>query len=279
MPFAILVYFSSLSSRYKVSDYTDDYKQMIADYRVASQRIKVHKDAGQVGDQHANVASSSSNPPQSTTSNSDEQQIKQLKLISFINLIDQIQTRFSCCGVESPQDWNQYWEDYIAPSCCSKADMVTNVKWSKLFKVDESYEFHHCTQAAAHHLGCLAALKEDEKSKFAWLSNLIVFLMVMTITNTIITLLLYGLSKTENMPYDTDETELAMVGVSMKPRPSQPEITGIRHRPSVVQTLGPSKEQIAVISHAVRFNLANSPRGSISGPSKFSAAARRGSCI
>jgi len=100
----------------------------------------------------------------------------------------------------------------------------------------------------------------------------------MTISNTVVSLLLFGLSKTENMPYDTESRELAMVGVSAKPRPSQPEITGIKPRPSVV-TVGANKEQIASISHAVRFNLSNLPRGSISGPSKFSPAARRGSAF
>lgn len=251
-----------------MSDYADDYRQMIADYRVSGQHVKMDKPPVVNGQQ---VAATNSNS--SSSSNGTGEAVKQARLISFINLIDSIQSKFSCCGVESPQDWSQFWGDYIAPSCCKEPEVKTNSEWAKLFNVDANHEFHHCTQAGARHLGCLAALKENEKSKFAWLSNLIVFLMVMTITNTILTLLLYGLSKTENMPYDQDENELAMVGVSMKPRPSQPEITGIRHRPSVA----PSKEQIASISHAVRFNLANTPRGSISGPSKFSAGARRGS--
>lgn len=276
MPFAILVYFSSLSSRYKVADYADDYKQMIHDYRVqASPQIMYEKE------QTSNAASATtrSNSIHTSTNNaSDQATHKPVKLISFINLIDSIQTKFACCGVEAPLDWVNAWDNFIPASCCSEPETATNELWSRLFKVEEGHEFHHCTEVTAYHLGCLAALKDDEKSKFAWLSNLIVFLMVMIITDTILTLLLYGLSKTENMPYETNENELAMVGVSTKPRPSQPEITGIRHRPSVVQTIGPSKEQIAVISHAVRFNLASSsPRGSSSGPSKFSAAARRGS--
>jgi hypothetical protein len=280
LPFVILVYFSSLSSRYKVSDYQDDYKKMIADYRVASKQIKLDKQNGATSNPAPveTVDVTAGPPHQTVIVNSSGEQIRPTKFISFINLIDSIQSKVACCGVESAQDWT-VWKDYIPPSCCSNPATTINSAWSEMFGVDKEYEFEYCTQAKAHHLGCLAALKEDENGKFAWLSNLIVFLMVLTITDTILALLLYGLSKTENMPYDVDENELAMVGVSMKPRPSRPEITGIRHRPSVVQTLGPSKEQIASISHAVRFNLANSPRGSISGPSKFSAAARRGSAL
>lgn len=253
------MYFTSLASRYKVSEYADDYRQMITDYRVGNQRVK------SIGRQ---------------TSGVNGETIKQLKLISFINLIDTIQKKFACCGVESAQDWVKTWKGYIPGSCCLHPETTDNSpEWASLFNVEINHEFQYCNETSAYHLGCLVALKEDETSKFAWLSNLIVFTMIMTITNTIVSLLLFGLSKTENMPYDTNENELAMVGVSTKARPSQPEITGIRHRPSiVVHTLGANKEQIAALSHAVRFNLTNSsPRGSVSGPSKFSAAARRGS--
>lgn len=262
LPVSILVYFTSLSSRYKVNDYADDYKQMVGDYRVASQRA-----ARVVERQPSNVESA--------------EPVKKLKLSSFINLIDTIQTKFSCCGVESAEDWVKIWEGYIPPSCCTTPITSQDPNWVKHFKVDDDYEFLHCNETSSYHLGCLVALKEDEQSKFAWLSNLIVFLMVLTIANTIVSLLLFGLSKTENMPYDGDVHELAMVGVSTKARPSQPEITAMRHRPSVVHTLGPNPEQIASISHAVRFNLANSsPRGSVSGSaSKFSAGARRGSAF
>lgn len=233
---------------------------MIADYRVSSQRTESLQ--------------------RQPSSKEDGESAKRLKLSSFINLIDTIQIKFSCCGVESSHDWVDSWEGYIPPSCCPKPLTKTETKWMNLFKVEENYQFQYCDETTARHLGCLAALKEDEQSKFAWLSNLIVFTMVLTITNTIVSLLLFGLSKTENMPYDSNENELAMVGMSTKPRPSQPEITGIRHRPSVVHTLGANKEQISAISHAVRFNLSNSsPRASISGASKFSAGARRGSAF
>lgn len=201
------------------------------------------------------------------------QQESKLKLSSFINLIDSLQSKFSCCGVESSRDWIERWDNYIAPTCCKEQSSVTNVAWAQKFSVDPSHEFIFCNQSSVYHLGCLTALKEDEHSKYAWLSDLTVFLIVMTLMNTIISLLLFGLSKTENIPDDSNENELAIVGVSSKPRPSQPTITGIRPRVSVIH----NPEQMAAISQAVRFNLSNSPRASISGPSKFSTAARRGS--
>lgn len=231
---------------------------MLEDYRIVTQQVKTI---------------------QRQPSGLNGESIKQLKLTSFINLIDTIQIKFACCGIESSQDWIKKWDEYLPPTCCKQPVSGTNNKWAIQFKMDFSHEFQYCNETEAYQIGCLAALKEDEQSKFAWLADLIVFLMVMTISNTIVSLLLFGLTKTEDMPYDTNEHELAMVGVSTKPRPSQPEITGIRHRPSVVQTLGPNKEQIAAISQAVRFNLSNSPRASISGPSKFSAGARRGSAF
>lgn len=235
---------------------------MIADYRVASHKV---------------VAVDPSHP----VNNSEHvEPMRHLKLSSFINLIDTIQTKFQCCGVDSAQDWINTWEGYIPTSCCEHFETTHNARWVNLFKVGENHQFDHCNETSSYHLGCLTALKEDEQGKFSWLSNLMVFIMILTITNTIASLLLFGLSKTENMPRDIHENELAMVGVSTKPRPSQPEITAMRHRSSVVHTLGPDREQIAALSHAVRFNLSNSsPRGSISGPSKFSAGARRGSAF
>lgn len=244
-----------------MSEYAADYKQMIAEYRVANH--------GAVKSIERHLSINSSETGEST---------KQLRLASFINLIDTIQARFSCCGIESTQDWIKAWDGFIPPSCCTNAKGEQNPRWVALFNVEEKHEFAHCSETDAYHLGCFAALKEDEQSKFFLLTNLIVFLMLLTITNTIVSLLLFGLSKTENIPFDNNDHELTMV--SMKPRPSQPEITAMRHRPSVVHTLGPNREQISAISHAVRFNLSNnSPRASVSGPSKFSAGARRGSAF
>lgn len=251
-----------MSSRYKVADYAEDYRQMILEYRVASHKV-VKPSEG------------------SATSEPAGEFTRQPKLGSFINLIDTIQSKFLCCGVESGQDWAKAWADYLPPTCCKEPQRMKKESWVRLFAVEQDHEFLHCSESNSYHLGCLAALKEDEQSKFSWLSNLVVFLMLLTIADTIVSLLLFGLSKTESMPQESTESELAMVGVSLKPRPSQPEITAMRHRPSVVQTLGgPNKEQIAAISHAVRFNLSNSsPRGSVGGVSKFSAATRRGSAF
>lgn len=192
-------------------------------------------------------------------------------LSSFVNLIDHIQTKFSCCGVDSAQDWIKAWNSYIAPTCCKELLNATNSQWATMFNVEQDHVFKHCSESNSYHLGCLAALKEDEHSKYAWLSDLIVFMIVITITNTIVSLLLFGISKTEDSSYEGDELS------EINPSLNQPTITSIKHRPSIVQNLGSSTENIAARAQAVRFNISNTPRTSISGPSKFSAAARRGS--
>lgn len=197
------------------------------------------------------------------------------KLSSFINVIDSLQTKFSCCGVDSVQDWTRQWDGYIPASCCKERIVSKSAQWANIFHVQGDHEFKHCTEADSYPLGCLVALKEDEQGKHAWLADLVVFMIVTTIANTIVSLLLFGISKTEDSAYESNDRELAIVGASAKPRLSQPTITSIKHRPSVVHTLGPGIENVGSRAQAVRFNI--SPRASISGPSKFSAAARRGS--
>lgn len=192
-------------------------------------------------------------------------------LSSFVNLIDHIQTKFSCCGVDSAQDWIKAWNGYITPTCCKEQLNTTNTQWATMFNVEQDHVFKHCSENNSYHLGCLVALKEDEHSKHAWLGDLIVFMIVITIMNTIVSFLLYGLSKTEDSSYEGNELS------EISPTASQPTITSIRHRPSVVHNLGASTENIAARAQAVRFNISNTPRTSISGPVKFSAAARRGS--
>ena len=258
-----------------MADYADDYKQMLADYRIV-QTSHIHSSPHhQPTIDSPSQESQVSEPPAGT----NHQNQPRTRLATFINLIDSLQAKFACCGVESHLDWSRQWAHFLPATCCKQPQRAQNATWAHLFRVDASHEFSHCPEQSAHQLACLAAFREDEQSKFAWLADLAVFLMVLTISNTILSLLLFGLSKTEEMPYETNEHELAIVGVSSKPRPSQPEITGIRHRPSVVQTLaGPSKGQISSLSQAVRFNLSSSPGSSTNaGPSKFSAAARRGS--
>lgn len=266
LPVSILVYFSTVSYRYKVSDYTEDYKQMVIDYRISG---VVRRDS------HTGSTASSTSS-QTGTSSTSAPPVKST-LSSFINLIDLLQSRFSCCGVDSVRDWTKLWSDYIPASCCANVQTSTNEQWAQSFHTPADHKFKYCNEKDAYQLSCIIALKEDELSKYAWLSDLTVFMIVITIANTILSLLLFGLSKTENEDYQNDINELAFVGVSSKPRPSQPTIMSIKHRPSVVQTLSTSKEDISARAQAVRFNIVTTPRASISGPSKFSAAARRGS--
>lgn len=246
---------------------------MIADYRISGVRRR---------EQPSPIDDNNRHPQEYNISEPSSSVEPKVKLSSFINLIDSMQTKFSCCGLDSAQDWVRQWEGYIAPSCCKERITTTNDRWASIFNVDPKHEFKHCNDNTSYHLGCLVALKEDEQSKYAWLSDLIVFMIVITIANTIVSLLLFGISKTEDSVYDGNEHELSIVGVSSKPRPSQPTITGIRHRPSlaVVRTLGSNDtiaESIGARAQAVRFNMSSSPGLSSTGPSKFSAAARRGS--
>lgn len=259
---------------------------MILEYRIS----RGHKR----GQQHHQATSSSITPsnPTSTSSTTqstlDSNELYTEKssnvdgktlLSSFINLIDSIQTTFSCCGVHSAKDWIHEWKDYIAPTCCKERITSTNSTWAAMFNVDEDFQFKYCTENSSFHLGCLTALNDDEHGKFAWLGDLIIIMVVITIANTIVSLLLFGLTKTEDNSFEDPQRELSILGASSKPRPSQPTITSIKHRPSVVHTLGNSglSENISARAQAVRFNISTSPRTSISGPSKFSAAARRGS--
>lgn len=258
MPVTILIYFTTSSARYRASDYVEDYKQMIVDYRISSGHRRKELMSLNSQSQHQNSTGGTTIAPR-------------IVLSSFVNLIDHIQTKFICCGVDSAQDWIKAWNSYIAPTCCKDQVNTTNSQWATMFNVEQDHVFKHCTESDSYHLGCLVALKEDEHSKYAWLGDCIVFMIVITIANTIVSLLLFGLSKTEDSSYEG--TELSEVS----PPPNLPTITSIRHRPSVVHNLGASTENIAARAQAVRFNISNTPRTSISGPTKFSAAARRGS--
>lgn len=284
LPVTILVYFTTQAARYKAPDYVDDYRQMIADYRIRSSTV------------HATTPSSwDETHPAGPSSSSSSLQPQRMMLSSFINLIDPVQSKFACCGVESAKDWIQQWDGFIPPTCCkSPADNKVRAEWAAKFALDASHKFRHCEESQVYTYGCLQALKESESSKYAWLSDLMVFMILLTIANTIVSMLLFGLSKTDVYSGDDVELdrELDMVGASSRsPRPSiaAPTMIGMRHRPSlVVQTVGQSMAAAAAAAadetrsaraQAVRFNISSTPRGSISGgPTKpFSAAARRGS--
>lgn len=284
LPILILVYFTTGGFRYKVSDYHDDIHQMVTDYRLPLVNDPIHRDP---------VSTTSAESQTQTNINANDNAFlpqKPHKLNSFINLIDVLQKGFSCCGVNSTQDWTDAFHGYIPPSCCAEKNHFSSTareKWTDIFKVESNHKFLYCEEAHTFGVGCLAALKSDEKNKYGWLGNVMIFLILCTIANTILSMLLFGLNKTEEID-SANLHELSVVKVSTIPRPSQPTITAISPRKSIVQStwrnsdpsLKPSKETIANLSQAVRFNISNSPRASIAGPSKFSAAARRGSsCI
>lgn len=297
LPILILVYFTTRSFRYKVDKYDDDIHQMVTDYRLPLVNDPIHPGERKQQSQeiHKDLASTTtpeSQPQTQTDLGANNHAFvlhKPHKLNSFINLIDVIQSKFSCCGVNSTQDWTEVFSNYIPPSCCVKKNHISTVareNWTDIFKVESDHQFLFCEETHTYGTGCLMALKADERNKYEWLGNLMIFLILSTIANTIFSMLLFGLHKTEEI--DTSNLhELAVVKVSTIPRPSQPTITGISPRKSIVHTTWkesdssrkPSKETIANLSQAVRFNISNSPRASIAGPSKFSPAARRGSCI
>lgn len=250
----------------------ENYRHMISDYRISYSE----KTAPPLNEnKHMTDQQQQQQSLQGEQSPSSSQSSGKLVFSSFINHIDAIQNKFSCCGVESYQDWTEKFNNFIAPSCCKgNTKSSTNELWANLFKVEQNFQFEHCTEVEAHKLGCLVTLKEDEHSKFGWLRDLLILMIILTIGNTFFSMILFGLNKSDDQSsyYESNVHELSIVGLSDKPRPSQPAIIGIKPRPSVVPAMG--RERISSRAQAVKFALNLAPSNS---NSKFSAAARRGS--
>ena len=135
-------------------------------------------------------------------------------------------------------------------------------------------------------------MKEHLNGKYSWISDLIVIMIVIIVGETIDSFLLFGLTKSDKV-YENTTGDLSMIGAmaTMQHRASQPTIIGMKSRPSVVfslaNTASSSEQLFSARLQAIRANLNNNEgqigpiyagsRPSISGPSKFSAAARRGS--
>lgn len=180
--------------------------------------------------------------------------------------LDAIQSELDCCGSVSKKDWTERFKGYIPGSCCDNPSEGTNDDWAREFKYDGKFKF--CDESSAHEQGCQVKIREHEDERITQLSETIIFMIVISLANTISSLILFGLNKTEEDEHECPSMELTEIG-------TQDPVQGrsIKPRPSMAST----HEAVAARAQIVRFNLSNSPRQSISGPSKFSAAARRGS--
>lgn len=178
-----------------------------------------------------------------------------------------------CCGYNQLSDWPSICNGFIPKSCCKNPfeAKAANVAWSAIFDLNEETVVQYCVEGHSEPEGCLDAMKDDEEDKKYRLGVLLLLMGIISTANTIVSLLSFALSNIEKNPPEED-CELSIMGGSTVG--GQPAIvTSMKPRPSIVSGTG----DVAVRAQAVRFKLSNSPRQSISGPSKFSAAARRGS--
>lgn len=187
------------------------------------------------------------------------------------NLTDLIQERFVCCGKTSSTNWEVKFNHFIPKSCCDPASrlekkITDKPEWGMIWKLDEDVSIEYCSSESAHdRTGCFQTIKDLEDKKSDRLGILNGVLGVLCIANAVLSLLVYGLMHIEKLEAREHEemNELSIIGSGAL------DPTSLKPRPSI------SSEKIAVRALAVRFNLSNSPRQSISGPPRFSAAARR----
>lgn len=92
---------------------------MIADYRISRSQSMKHE----IDVHHNNLTTDSPAHKPKVTLN------------TFINVIDSIQTKLSCCGIDSFEDWTKQWAHFIAPSCCQNPELKNNIQWSNLFNL------------------------------------------------------------------------------------------------------------------------------------------------
>lgn len=195
---------------------------------------------------------------------------------------DQLQESFKCCGFHRPQEWIESYDGFIPASCCERESIRQTVKagdkpeWQRLWpSLSKDFEIKYCESAYIQELvGCREAFHEFEEDKQDRLALLTAILGVLCLADCFISLLSYALIQAEH-ECKFDETEMTVI--SDTDSNDQPAgIIAMKPRSSIASNSGGANEIIAARAMAVRFNLSNSPRNSISGPpSKFSLAARR----
>lgn len=194
--------------------------------------------------------------------------------------VDLLQEHFGCCGYHKTEDWTLTFNKFIPASCCqlgsTKKIVLAKLKpeWKDFWPgLEDEFEIEYCDPEFTNTKelpGCREAFKEFEDDKNTTLALLTGLLGILCIADGVLSLLTYALIHTEH-ECKFEEQELTVISDD---QPQDPTLNNMKPRPSVALSSG-ATEAIAARALAVRFNLSNSPRQSISGPSKFSLAARR----
>lgn len=98
---------------------------------------------------------------------------------SAINkMIDDIQTRFACCGADNPKDWKNntnYTDGSLPKSCCEKDHGV------------------RCSMSGPHFVsGCVEIITGELRNSVSYLGSLVVTLIVVQIIGLIFSCVLLG---------------------------------------------------------------------------------------
>lgn len=254
VPALIVVYFTTVGSRYNPEHYIDE--MMLVNYDI---KPGGHK-----------IVNPDKLPQEKHQLNEAGKKVKK----NLWTHIDSLQ-KGRCCGVEKSKDWEDFCYGFIPKSCCDKPinlnDNYTSegALWS--LEANLSHEdVDYCKQEDSEREGCLDVIRDDERDKIYRLGILLLLMGIISIADTIVSLLSFALTNTD-VSEDIEEKEMDVIETSSTA--DGVVVTSVKPRPSISAGV----DNVSVRAQAVRFNLASSPRQSISGPSKFSAAARRGS--
>ena len=98
---------------------------------------------------------------------------------SAINkMIDDIQTRFACCGADGPDDWknNTNYENDLLPKSCCKEDIG-----------------EQCSMSGPHYIrGCVEIISDELRNSVSYLGSLVITVIVVQIIGLIFSCLLSG---------------------------------------------------------------------------------------